>query len=226
MLDAQTPVARAVLDHSECASVFHRHHIDYCCNGKRSIAAACEARGLDQAAVLAELQQAISARGGGGGPDAAALSTPALVAHIVATHHAYLRRTLPFVRTLAAKVSRVHGERTPRLVHLEVLVGELADVLEPHLDEEEQVLFPALTARGADAAAVAGQLAAMYAEHLEVGSLLEQIRGTTDNYRAPEGACTSYRTLFSELDQLQRDIEVHVHLENHALLPRFAVPGV
>ena len=30
------------------------------------------------------------------------------------------------------------------------------------------------------------------------------------------------RTLFAELEQLERDILTHVHLENHVLMPRFA----
>jgi regulator of cell morphogenesis and NO signaling len=38
----------------------------------------------------------------------------------------------------------------------------------------------------------------------------------------PEWACTSYRTLLSELAALEGDVLRHVHLENHVLMPRFA----
>ncbi len=38
----------------------------------------------------------------------------------------------------------------------------------------------------------------------------------------PEWACNSYRALFSELQALETDVLQHVHLENHALRPRFS----
>jgi regulator of cell morphogenesis and NO signaling len=223
MLDPRATIASTVLDHAECASVFQRHRIDFCCKGNRSIAEACAERGLDEAAVLADLEQAIADREGLS-PDPRGLSTPALIAHIIATHHAYLRRTLPFVRGLAAKVSRVHGEREPQLVTLAALVDELEATLTPHLDAEEGVLFHAMLAANAGAAganAMADDLVAMRQEHEAVGALLERIRTAADGFQAPMWACTSYRTLFAELDQLEGDVLRHVHLENHVLAPRF-----
>jgi len=221
MLDLQTPVARAVLDHSECAPVFQRHRIDYCCKGQRSIADACQERGLDAGVLLDELQRAITERSESASPDPSAMSTPYLLAYIVTKHHGYLRRTLPFVRVLAAKVSRVHGDHDPRLRRLETIVTELAGALEPHLDAEEDVLFPALLASEPDRALITAELATMHADHLAVGDLLGELRVTTADFRIPEWACTSYRTLFSELEQLEGDVLRHVHVENHVLMPRF-----
>jgi regulator of cell morphogenesis and NO signaling len=222
MIDSETLVARAVLDHSETAPVFQRHRIDYCCQGNRTIAAACEDRGVDAGALIAELHAAIDERGATPGLDAVALSTPALITHIVSTHHAYLRRALPFVGSLAAKVARVHGDRDGRLLALAFEVRELIDALEPHLDAEERTLFPALVAAAPDRAVISRALASMHADHLEVGATLDRIRTVTDDFALPEWACTTYRTLFAELADLEADILRHVHLENHVLLPRFA----
>ena len=221
MLDLETTVARAVLDHSECAPVFQRHRIDYCCQGQRSIASACADRGVDAGAVLAELERAIAERRGDAGPDAANLSTDALIDHVVGTHHVYLRRALPFVGALAAKVARVHGDRDPRLVLLGAAVRDLVDGLLPHLDDEEASLFPALRAGRPGDPAIVRQLAAMEEEHLAVGGQLGAIRGITGDFALPAWACTSYRTLFAELEQLEADTLRHVHLENHGLAPRF-----
>jgi regulator of cell morphogenesis and NO signaling len=222
MIDSETLVARAVLDHSETAPVFQRHRIDYCCQGNRTIAAACQDRGVDAGALLAELQAAIAQRGGAPGLDAAALSTPALIAHIVDTHHGYLRQALPFVAALGAKVARVHGDRDGRLLALALEIRELIDALEPHLDTEETVLFPALAAATPDRRVIERELASMHADHLEVGATLDRIRTVTDDFTMPDWACTSYRTLFAELAQLEGDVLRHVHLENHVLMPRFA----
>ena len=60
-------------------------------------------------------------------------------------------------------------------------------------------------------------------EHRGVAQLLERIRAYSDEFLAPDWACASYRTLVLELAQLQSDVHVHVHLENHLLKPRFAM---
>lgn len=221
MLDSQIPVARIVLDHSECAPILQRHRIDFCCRGEMTVDAACKERGLDTASVLRELETAIAARRGGPTEDPRALSTAGLVSLIVYKHHEYLRQALPFVRGLATKVAGVHGDHNPKLRALRDVVVELGATLEPHLDAEEQTLFPALTAPKPDGALVSRELATMREEHLAVGRLLERMRAAADDYAVPEWACNSYRALFSELAELEGDVLRHVHLENHVLLPRF-----
>jgi len=222
MLDRHQTVASVVLDHSECAQVFQRHRIDFCCRGELSIAAVAKAKELDVEILVGDLTRAIEERRDAAREDPRALSTPRLVAHIVSKHHEYLRTALPFVRGLAAKVGGVHGEHNPKLRDLHAAVEELAEALLPHLDEEEESLFPALTAKEPDRAEAARQLASMLAEHLAVAKLLERVRAASDDFALPEWACNSYRALFSELEQLEGDVFTHVHLENHVLAPRFA----
>ncbi len=60
----------------------------------------------------------------------------------------------------------------------------------------------------------------MQSEHLAVAKLLRTIRSAADDFALPDWACNSYRTLFSELQQMESDIFEHVHLENHVLEPR------
>lgn len=216
MADIQNlPVATLVLEHQAAARILHRHRIDFCCHGERTLAEACAARGLSVQTLLEELEQ--PAESGDGG-DLRSLSTPEVIDRIVEQHHGYLREALPFVRAMAAKVARVHGENNANLPRLDAIVRELADTLEPHLEDEERRLFPALRAnqRG-----LAGQLAAMRSEHEQVGALLERARAAAEDYHVPDWACRSYRALFAELEQLEYDTLRHVHLENHLLAPRF-----
>ena len=222
MLDSRRTVASVVLDHSECAAVFQRHRIDYCCRGDTTIAAACEKLGLPTDSLLAELGAAIDARlPKSADDDVRALSTPQLVARIVTRHHGYLRTALPFVGALADKVARVHGDRDERLRDVAAMTRQLSDVLIPHLDEEERELFPHLLAEPVDLALVRRELSSMREEHLLVGKLLVHVRAASDDFRAPDWACNSYRTLLTELENLETDVLVHVHLENHELMPRF-----
>ncbi len=222
MLDPQLTVARIVLDHSETAVVFQKNRIDYCCKGGVSLLDACAERGLAIGALVAELERAMAERSGAAEGDPRELSTAGLVGHIVAKHHEYLRKALPFVTGLSAKVRRVHGEHDPRLLELDEIVKGLVDALGPHLDQEEQTLFPELMRKTPDREVIARELASMMTDHLAVGALLGRLRSTTADFATPEWACNSYRTLFAELERLEGDVLRHVHLENHVLMPRFA----
>ena len=116
----------------------------------------------------------------------------------------------------------MHGDKNPDLVKLHEDVRTLAATLEPHMREEERVLFPALVATSRDQRLVAAELASMQADHLEVGTLLTRLRAHAADFQAPSWACGSYRTLMSELGDLELDVLRHVHLETHGLAPRFA----
>lgn len=225
MVSAQDKVADIVISHSECAPVFQRHKIDFCCNGGVSLEEAAKKRGVDAALLISELQGAISQRKGGPAGDARSLSTAALIGTIVATHHEYLRKVLPFLVPLAAKVGNVHGDHDPKLKDLARVVQDLSDAMIPHLDKEEQTLFPALMTGKPDPQVIKDELDAMVKEHLEVAALLDLIHKATDDYTLPDWACNSYRTLFAELESMESDILRHVHLENHVLMPRFTEEG-
>ena len=60
----------------------------------------------------------------------------------------------------------------------------------------------------------------MTREHESAGNALEQIRSLTDNYTAPPGACSTYLAMFDSLQQLERDLHLHVHKENNILFPK------
>lgn len=221
MLNEQTPVAQIVLDHSECAGVLQRHRIDYCCKGELPLKEACQQRGIDPRALLAELESAVFARGTSEVKDARQVPTPELIAQIVRRHHRYLREALPFLVPLAKKVARVHGAHNANLLDVRDFVEELSELMLPHIDHEEAVLFPALVSETGVEDVVAKELATMKADHHEVAAVLEKLRNAAHEYSVPEWACTSYTTLFRELVALEADIFEHVHLENHVLMPRF-----
>lgn len=221
MVNEQTSVAQIVLDHSETAAVFQRRGIDYCCRGELALSDACQARGVDLASMLNELKVAIASRQGSASDDPRLFSTALLIDRIVRRHHRFLRDALPFLVPLAKKVARVHSAHNANLLDLRDAVEELNEVLIPHLDQEEEDLFPRLTSSSAQAEIVAAELTFMRADHLEVSALLTRMRNAAHDYVAPDWACTSYTTLLHELQAVEADLFEHVHLENHVLLPRF-----
>jgi regulator of cell morphogenesis and NO signaling len=222
-LDHCATVAAIVTRHPAAARVFQKHGIDYCCHGDVSVREACRGAGLDPEALYAELEAAAGEVRQE--EDPRTLSSAALVARIVDRHHGYLRKALPYIGPIAAKVARVHGPRDPGLQTLEETFQGLAASLGPHLDDEEEVLFPALLARGRDPGVLGRELGRMRQEHLQVGDLLSRIRTLTRGFATPDWACNTYRVLMAELNALEADILEHVHLENHVLAPRFEAPA-
>ncbi|MBX5482910.1 MAG: iron-sulfur cluster repair di-iron protein [Myxococcaceae bacterium] len=219
------PVAQIVLDHPECASVFRQHRIDYCCRGEQSLDEACRQREVGVGEVMEELKRAIATRRPVSRPDdPRLLDTEALIERIVRRHHGFLREALPFLVPLAKKVARVHGAHNAHLLDVHGYIEELSDLLLPHLDREEEVLFPALLGhQGAGGVeTIASEVASLHEDHLQVAELLERLRNAAHDFTVPEWACTSYTTLMRELSAVEADVFAHVHLENHVLLPRYA----
>jgi regulator of cell morphogenesis and NO signaling len=220
-LDRNATVADIVTQHAVTARVFQKHRIDFCCGGDVTVPEACQGRSVQPDQLFAELEALVTDRPAHEAHDPRAVPTPELIASIVERHHGYLRQALPYLAPLASKVARVHGEHNPKLAPLHAVFVELREALEPHLDEEERVLFPALTAPATDPAVVQAELERMKAEHLAVGSLLARMRSLADDFTTPAWGCNSYRVLMAELEALEGDVLRHVHLENHVLMPRF-----
>lgn len=195
--------------------VLQRHRIDFCCGGARPFAEACAVRGLAPDAVLAEIAAEAPE------PDEVGWTTAPLadlIAHILVRFHEPLREELPRLEALARKVARVHGDRHPELVLVRDAFLALAGDLVPHLDKEEQILFPwVLGGRGETASE---PIRALEDEHLEAGALLAELRALSGGYDLPADACGSWRALWEGLEALETDLHAHIHLENNVLHPR------
>ncbi|MCX6626076.1 MAG: iron-sulfur cluster repair di-iron protein [Candidatus Solibacter sp.] len=207
--------------------VFEKHGIDFCCGGKIPVSEACAAKGVDPAIVLAEIEQAIQTPAEDP-TDWLTAPLPALMDHILDTHHAYMKRQLPLVEARLAKVLGAHGDRHGEMLRaVSAVYGAMKAELDGHLAKEEMVLFPLV--RALDGGAQAGSfhcgsvrnpIRVMWMEHDSAGEALEHLRRLTDNYAAPEDACNTFRALYFELAEMERDLHRHIHLENNILFPR------
>jgi regulator of cell morphogenesis and NO signaling len=223
-IDPNAKVSELALTVPNAPHILDELHVDYCCHGSQSLAAACADAGVPLSVAMALLE---------GEPrpsdkiDAAWVDAPLtdLIDYIERKHHPFTRAEIVRLPKLAAKVVRAHGERHPELARVEQIVLALAAELEPHLDKEERILFPAvrhLVRVGAQGGAVdvLPPIAVMRQEHDVVGDLLRDVRRTTDEFELSPDACASFKALYEGIDGLDRDIRYHVHLENNVLFPR------
>lgn len=212
------------------ASVFKRFGIDFCCGGSRSVREACDEAGV----ALGDLERALAS---GAGTDQTSWADtrswdPAFLAdYIVQVHHSYVRQALPLLVGFSTKVAQVHGEDRPELFVVRDLVHELAGELERHMKNEEEVVFPRISALVAAQRDGAGERVGLVGEsvrtleddHDHAGDVMGRIRGLTEGYAAPESACTAYRAMLAKLAEFEEDLHRHVHLENNVLFPRASV---
>jgi regulator of cell morphogenesis and NO signaling len=206
------------------ARVFETRGLDYCCGGKRTLEEACGRQGLDVAAIKADLALVLEKAPPPSETNWDQVALGTLLDHIESTHHRFLREEKPRLTALAHKVARVHGERHPELTELAAAVDLIFQALDPHLDHEEQVEFPAFREWEASGrvtgAALLRSLGNLEDEHTEVGRVLENIRDLASGFEPPPDACNSYLALFHGLERLEEDLHAHIHKENNILHAR------
>jgi regulator of cell morphogenesis and NO signaling len=230
-MTATTQTVREIaLEQPTSIRVFEHFGIDYCCGGRKPLAEACAAGNLEVDAVIAALEAAAK------GPAPSAddwtnASLEALSGHIVATHHAYVKRELPRLAVLAEKVVRRHGDTRAELPAIQAKLALLDEELTQHLAKEEVVLFPYVAkleralATGSTLprgcfGTVANPIAMMTAEHDAAGGLLAEIRDLSLHFTPPVGACPTYCAFYAGLQEFEQDLHQHIHLENNILFPR------
>jgi regulator of cell morphogenesis and NO signaling len=213
--------------------VFEKLGIDYCFRGNRRLRDVCVGADLPVDQVLQSLKDAQKS----GGEDADELknwnneSLAALIAHIVARHHGFVREELDRLEPLLVKVLAIHGEQHPELARVHHLFEGLRNDLLDHLRNEEQVLFPYVLQLEAGAngervvpqpsfGALEAPLQKMIREHDEAGGQLREISEASNHYVVPRDACLSYRELYQGLQALEEDMHRHIFLENYILFPR------
>jgi regulator of cell morphogenesis and NO signaling len=219
-------VGTIIRDRPFLSRLFEDAKVDYCCGGKKTLEEACQSVGLDPQAFLLKLEddnlkQAITE------VNFAEYSLTELADHIEHKHHTYLHQELPRLEKMVTKVAKVHGQKDPRLLKIQVLFLELSAELSTHLGKEEQILFPIIRQLETShlvsefqGFTVANPIHCMEFEHDQAGEVLRQLRKLTDDYTPPEWACNTYRTLLDALQTFEEDMHQHIHKENNLLFPR------
>jgi len=204
--------------------------IDYCCGGAKSLQEACLKANVPEAEILWRLRQN-SERVAPGESKWTSAPLAELTAHIKERHHEYVRDSIPRLRALLAKIREKHGSRHRELEEIEKLFGDVAREMLMHMQKEEQILFPYIDAmecavNGNRAIeppffqTVKNPICSMMKEHDSAGELMRQIHIASAGYKAPTDACTSYQAAYQALAEFEKDLHLHVHLENNILFPR------
>lgn len=210
--------------------VFEELKIDYCCGGRRNFSEACRTAGVSPLAVSEKISAALKTFETK--TDFIERKSPSeLVNYITEKHHTFTRQEIGRLTLLMEKVCHKHDKQHAELVELRKLFRALSDDLTRHMQKEEFVLFPFIKQLEMSEkmnlpvsippfATVQNPVRAMMTEHDAAGDILKKMREITNDYAAPDGACPSFHALYFGLQELERDLHQHIHLENNILFPQ------
>ena len=227
--DAQKHIGQFVAEDFRTAAIFSKYKIDFCCNGNRSVETACEKKGIDINMLLEELESVLSTTDGQS-IDYKSCRLDLLAEYIEKTHHRYVEEKIPVLRQFLDKLCKVHGERHPELFKVNDLFTASAGELSAHLKKEELVLFPFIkkmvkatldhsAVQAPHFGTVENPITMMMSEHDNEGERFRQIAELTNNYNPPADACNTYKVTYAMLDEFEKDLHLHIHLENNILFP-------
>jgi len=225
-------IREIAVEFPQTTRVFEELKIDYCCAGGRNFSDACRAAGVEPSVVDRKIEEQIATSGENAELDLAERKAPSdLADYIVKKHHIFTTNEIARLINLAEKVCRKHGPQHKELFDIRETFVVLAEELAVHMRKEEMVLFPYI--KSLDAAVrnsvsvkephfktVRNPVRIMMTEHDAAGGLLSQIRKKSNGYYIQEAACPSFRAFYYGLEDLEKDLHRHIHLENNILFPR------
>ncbi len=211
------------------ARFFETLHLNYCCSGgDKSFGRACAERGLNTQNVLNELLDYDKNTG-------SVEATPneslrAMLEHIAQKHHGELRRDVPRLKGLLARVSDNHGHLFHELWEIEGAFEELSEQLLSRIKRHETQLFPMCRQLaeqhadgspqtfGREAHFVQWRLGRMIetsqTERVWLSEALEQINGWAARLEDAHSVCTRLRVAISSLREFEAQLQQLFHDEN------------
>ncbi|MFC5195557.1 iron-sulfur cluster repair di-iron protein [Bizionia hallyeonensis] len=226
------PIGEFVADDFRTAAVFSNYGIDFCCKGHRTVEEVCNKNGVNPDELLSKLDAILESKGNNA-IDYKSWPLDLLADYIEKTHHRYVEEKIPVLRQFLDKLCKVHGGNHPELFKINELFTGCAGELAAHMKKEELILFPfikkmvkaTLDGQAIEAphfGTVENPIAMMMEEHENEGERFRKIALITNNYTPPADACNTYKVTYAMLDEFEKDLHLHIHLENNILFPEAA----
>ncbi|MBI5248700.1 MAG: iron-sulfur cluster repair di-iron protein [Desulfomonile tiedjei] len=229
---SEKTIGEIVADDYRTAKVFEDHGIDFCCGGKVALGSACTEKGIDLATITRELGAAKS-EPVERSQNYASWELSFLADYIVNAHHTYVKENTGQITAYAHKIATVHGANHPEVIKIASIFDKVAIDMASHLQEEEEVFFPAI--KRADAARKEGSapeakdietirnsIRKLSHEHEEVGDAIHSIRHLAKDYAIPGDVCNTFVVTYQKFREFENDLHKHVHLENNILFLKAA----
>ncbi|HRO10945.1 DUF6522 family protein [Amaricoccus sp.] len=156
-------------------------------------------------------------RSGCGAGDASGDGFTDLTQRIESRFHARHRRRLRELGKLAEMVEDLHEDDEGVPAGLRRALGRIGGALEAHMRSAECVVFPMI--RSGATSGLGSRIEALRSDHARLTAECARIREISRDFELPDGACTSWVTLYAGLAEFIDSLAEHVRLENDVLRP-------
>jgi regulator of cell morphogenesis and NO signaling len=225
-----TTIGELVANDYRKAEVFNKFGLNYNCDWKKSLKEACNEKGIDNKEVttaLAEVEHKAKALA----LDYNSWELDFLVEYIINVHHKYVRENVNMLYEYSDKVAGRHGNNHPEVITIAQLYKKIAENLKLHIQDEEIFLFPYIKnlvmakrekhkMEKSNFENIASEIKLMENQHVIVSEFMSEIRQISNGFTAPKDACSSFKVLYSKLDEFEKNLQQHYHLENNILFPK------
>ena len=222
-------LADIVSEHNSTADIFENYNLDFW-SGKVQLSESLANTGVNLAQLLNELEIAIENEP----PSNINFNNLSLteISEIIRNeYHEYLRDKISELTALSRKIHTQHKSDSVDQIH-EQLLG-IFNHLAPHMVQEEKVLFPYLeymehmvlqgkVAKPPSFGKIKKSVAIMLDDHKDSTTKLDQLRAITNDYSC-DNDDTDLLYFYSELHALDRNLRMHINIENNVLFKKARV---
>ncbi len=222
-------VSDIVRENFKTAQIFEENNIDFCCGGNITLQEASERNNLKAQEIIALIAPVMETQDRDS-KFIENLPLDQLCNYIEETHHAYINENTPFIQQKLEKLCNVHGDNHPELFEVKELFDGAVGNLTAHMQKEEMILFPHIRnlvkAKNGQLDEVPGMgnilgpISVMKEEHEIEGERFRKLVQITDRYTIPADGCNTYQITYKTLEDFDKDLHRHIHLENNILFPK------
>jgi regulator of cell morphogenesis and NO signaling len=221
-------LSEIVSEHNSAADVFEKYHLNFCCNGEITLKVAmAEADGALED-LLVELELAIESENEEN-INFNNLSVTEVSEILRRDYHMFLRNKISEIATISRNILSKYKEEKIDLIH-DILMA-MFNHLAPHMVSEEKVLFPYLeymehtvskgkVPKPASFGKLKKSVSAMLDDHEASATQLDELREITNQYTCWNDADEDLRDFYNELKQLDRNLRMHIFIENYVLFKK------
>lgn len=226
-IDFDKSMIEFIIEYPQSKEVFRNFELDYSYGGTKSIEVATREKNIDLEIFKSLMQKIID-------------ETPPeklyeeknrkweneslinIIDNIEKNHHAFAWKKLLQIEIALNKLIQVHGEKHGDfLLQLENIFKAFKENLEKYIKIEEDTIFTYVRKWNEFPASTIGNaIEFLQKGHEEIEKRLGQIRDFTSNYELPDYACASFAKVYEDLELLEDNLHVHIHLEKTILFPK------
>lgn len=224
IITPDTLISEIVTKNYKASEIFKKYEIDFCCNWNRPLSEVCRSKNLNTNEIINTLTSSIS-NDSWNTIDFTSWPVDLLIDYIVKKHHRYIKEKTPEIISYLEKISRVHWENHQELIEVEKEFKASIKSLNPHLEEEENIIFPQINnifnnPSSVDKVAFKKLIEIKMQEHDVEWERFRTISKLTNNYTTPKDWCNTYKVSLALLKEFEDDLHLHIHIESNILFPK------